>query len=270
MLHPLMLLPREHLSLSALDLSKPNGDFPTSRLFESKIKILDLEGRLGSNVLLARSETTKRVYAVERESNGLYVLCKLGAWVDLETLSQSATVVCRARMTSSKPVPKPENATAAPLTTPSLYNENKRRRLAMEEIQSLVRKRSMSVIDKDTPSQSPVATEDATAPKDNTSQNTTPVQEETEPPVAPEASEPVAPTPGLAPGDDSLSQPSADEIFQNIRAQYMEALYHSKVLSLPSCRFRHVLTMTGLVGLFCKRPPLQGSRGIPFGLGPEP
>ncbi len=234
-LHPLMLLPREHLLLSALDLSQPQGDFPASRLFESKIKILDLEGRLGSNVLLARSETTRMVYAVERESTGLYVLCKLGSWVDIDALARSATVVCRQRMRSAKPA-KPENATAAPLTTPAMYNENKRRRLAIDEIQSLVRKRSMSVIDKDATSQNPVAPEES--PMDEAGQNTTPVQETPDVPAV-ESGPSVSsgrdvPTPSPAPLGDANAPPDANDIFQNIRAQYMEALYHSKVPSFIS------------------------------------
>ncbi|SPQ18863.1 8f4586e2-0664-49bf-884a-de2f2ffa8fd7 [Thermothielavioides terrestris] len=212
MLHPLMLLPRERLPLSALDLSHPQGDFPSSRLFESKIKILDLEGRLGSNLLLARSETSRMVYAVERESNGLYVLCKLGSWVDIEKLSRTATVVCRERLRSACPAkPESENAAAPPLTTPSLYKANKRRRLAIDEIQSLVRKRTMSVTEKEPQNQAPIATEETPASRRDESRPTTPA----------DAHDP-------APSDDLLSQPNADEIFQNIRAQYMEALYHSK------------------------------------------
>ncbi|KAK4154615.1 DNA replication regulator SLD3-domain-containing protein [Chaetomidium leptoderma] len=229
-LHPLMLLPRENLPLSALDLSQPHGDFPSSRLFESKIKILDLEGRLGSNVLIARSETTRMVYAVERESNGLYVLCKLGPWVDVETLSQSATVVCRERTREAKSV-KLANPAAAPLTTPAMYNESKRRKLAIEEIQSLVRKRSLSMIEKEPPSKASTSTEERPASREDVGENTNPVQATTE---APAASGPSgsgahgAPTPEPAPSDDPLSPPNADEIFQNTRAQYMEALYHSR------------------------------------------
>ncbi len=264
-----MLLPREHLPLSYLDLSQPHGDLPAGRLFESKIKILDLEGRLGSNILLARSETTRMVYAVERESNGLYVLCKLGSWVDVEVLIQSATVVCRERMQSSKPL-KPDNATAAPLTTPSMYNENKRRRLAIDEIQSLVRKRSMSVIEKEPLSQSPAA---AGMPVSNVdaSQNAASMQEPTEVPAEPSLSVPsgdAAPTPGPALSDDPHSQPDAGEIFQNIRTQYIEALYHSKVSyhRPPNCSLL-VLTGTGLAGVLCKGASFQGQGSIPSGLG---
>ncbi|KAJ4295863.1 hypothetical protein N0V88_004565 [Collariella sp. IMI 366227] len=231
LLHPLMLLPREHLALSALDLSQPHGDLPSSsRLFESRIKILDLEGRLGSAVLLARSETSRMVYAVERETNGLYILCKLGSWVDIESLSQNATVVCRERIRPNKSV-KPQDTAALPLTTPSMYTEHKRRRLAIEEIQSLVRKRSMSVTEKETVSQPLATTEEKPSSTGGDSQNTTPVNAQPLPPTGPlpaPTSEHNTPTPDTALGDDSLAQPNAQDIFQNIRTQYMEALYHSK------------------------------------------
>ncbi|KAK3310398.1 DNA replication regulator SLD3-domain-containing protein [Chaetomium strumarium] len=235
MLHPLMLLPREHLSLSALDLSQPQGGFPASRLFESSIKILDLEGRLGSNVLLARSETSRMIYAIERESNGLYALCKLGSWVDMDIFSQNATVVCRERMRSTKPA-NPESTAAAPLTTPSMYKESKRRRLAIDEIQSLVRKRSMSVIDKEIPERpsTSAGTEDRSASGNNESQNNPPAEgggEALAQPGSTVSSEGDAAATAQAPtavrGDDPNSQPNQD-ILQSIRAQYMEALYHSK------------------------------------------
>ncbi|KAL2146683.1 hypothetical protein VTI28DRAFT_2833 [Corynascus sepedonium] len=240
-LHPLMLLPRESLPLSALDLSQPHGDFPTSRLFESKIKILDLEGRLGSNILLARSETTRMVYAVERESNGLYVLCKLGSWVDINILSESATVVCKDRISSGR-TGKLDTTTPVPLTTPSMYNESKKRRLAIEEIQSLVRKRSMSVIEKEPPTQPATMSEQRPASRVDVSQTknlateqvkASPVPPEPEPNAASKrdtakpAPEPAS-TFAHQSTDDPFAQPNAEEIFSNLRAQYMEVLYHSK------------------------------------------
>ncbi|KAK3945315.1 DNA replication regulator SLD3-domain-containing protein [Diplogelasinospora grovesii] len=231
LLHPLMLLPRENLPLSTLDLAQPHGDLPASRSYESKIKILDLEGRLGSNVLIARSETSRMVFAIEREDNGLYCLCKLGGWVDVEKLSQSATVVCSQRLKSCRPA-APSSAVVQALITPQMYKENKRRKLAIEEIQSMVRKRSVSVVGKEPPSQSstPVETnaEDADAevvdsPAEADNRGMVPVEKPT---AKPEAREVVA-VPQPEPSNDGLSQPSAEDIFQNIRTHYLETLYHS-------------------------------------------
>lgn len=230
-----MLLPREHLPLSALDLSRPHGDLPASRLFESRIKILDLEGRLGSSVLLARSETSRMVYAVEQESSGLYALCKLGSWVDIDALGQSATVVCRDRLRADKPA-KPESASDVPLTTPLLYQESKRRKLAIEGIQSLVRKRAESVAERQQQGQAAAAATEERPPSRAAvgespaaaDERAEPAAQPQQPPQAP-SGEQNAEVPDGAPGDDAPAQPSADDVFQNIRAQYFEALYHSRV-----------------------------------------
>ncbi|KAK3394759.1 DNA replication regulator SLD3-domain-containing protein [Podospora didyma] len=216
MLQPLMLLPREHLPLSALDLSQPNGDFPASRLFESKIKILDLEGRLGSNVLLARSETNRMVYAIEREGNGLYVLCKLGTWVDMEKLALSATVVCPQGLKLYKPI-KVEESSVFPMITPHMHKESKRRRLAIEEIQSMVRKRPST--DKDSASQGSALKEQAPSPTADVE-----IPTESSLPLAEARDDSVLPA---VPNLESLLQPTAEDIFQNVRMQYFEALYHS-------------------------------------------
>lgn len=231
MLHPLMLLPREHLPLSALDLSQPRGDFPASHLFESNIKILDLEGRLGSKiVLLARSETSRVVYAVEHESNGLYALCKLGSWADIESLSESATVVCRERMSSAKTV-KPEDTSVTPLVTPLMHKESKRRRLAMDEIQLLIQRRPSTAPGKGSQIQTSAPTEEKPGSEGSNGQSMEPAEERPQAPV--ESLSPLcwqdAPASRPAPGDDFSTQPSAEDIFQNIRTQYFEALYHSKV-----------------------------------------
>lgn len=222
-LHPLMLLPREHLPLAALDLSMPHGDLSASRFYESRIKILELEGRLGSNLLLARSETKRIVYAIERQDDGLYTLCKLGSWADMGVLARCATVICHQRLRSDEPVSQTA-ASSLPLTTPQLHKENKKRRLAIEEIQSLVKKRARS--------QSV-----ATVPPGNQSQ---PVRPEANPPVEQSAaiekpSDSKTPTPQEstpstaqhASPEGSASQPTAETIFGNIRNSYVEALYHS-------------------------------------------
>lgn len=269
-----MLLPREHLPLSALDLDKPHGDFPASRLFESKIKILDLQGRLGSSfVLLARSETSRMVYALERESGGLYVLCKLGSWVDIGRLARDATFLCRERVSNGNPS-KPADTSATPLVTPLMYKESKRRKLAVDEIQSLVRRRSSAAAEKDSQSQGRALTEEKPDSPGLNSQSVELVEEPAEAStglLSPSSGGQDTAAPLPAPKDDLLAQSNAEDIFQNIRTQYFEALYHSKVGHVHRVlAYTNWLTAAGFIGVFCKRPSFQGQGSFPSGLRLEP
>ncbi|KAI0485301.1 DNA replication regulator SLD3-domain-containing protein [Xylariaceae sp. FL0804] len=210
-LQPLMLLPREHLSLSCLDLASPYGRLESSRSFESNIKILDLEGRMGARavVLIARLETDKSIYAIERQQNGLYSLCHVGSWVDLDALCDVATVSC-AHLLKKLPRPQPDSAAPEPLTTPVLHREQKQRRLAIEAIQSLVKRppRTRSVSALSLPAdlvQSPASLLAHVRVQANSHSQS--AQESLQ-------VEPLAPT--------------ADVICDNLRIQYLEALYHSK------------------------------------------
>ncbi|KAB5551193.1 DNA replication regulator SLD3-domain-containing protein [Coniochaeta sp. 2T2.1] len=223
-LSPLILLPREHLPLSALDLSAPHGDFSASRFYESRIKILDLEGRLGSNVLLARLESKRVVYAIERHDDGLYTLCKVGPWVDMRLLAQFATVICQERLRSVREPVSQAGAGQVPLITPQIHKDNKRRRLAIEEIQSLVKKRarsqSIATVLGAEQSQSllpqPNSPAEQSPPVEDVSRTNTPVLQEASI-LLPQQASP----------DVTSSQPTAEGIFENIRNSYVEALYHS-------------------------------------------
>ena len=230
-----MLLPRDQLPLSALDLGQPHGGLSTARFFESKIKILDLEGRLGSNILLACSETTRVAYAVEREAPGLYVVCKLGSWVDLNKLGQGATVVCTERMRAVKPATQTSSTAPAALVNPFLHQEVKKRRLVIDELRSMVRRRSIASKEPSsrpstpatagpTPEGPALESHGAVAPSESSNlpytHHTLRDKEQAEGQAMPSL-------------DDTLAQPTADGIFQNIRAQYFEALYHSMVSPLP-------------------------------------
>ncbi|KAK6865901.1 hypothetical protein PG995_002429 [Apiospora arundinis] len=215
-LQPLMLLPREHLPLSSLDLASPQGDFAYARFFESTIKILDLEGRMGARpvVLIARLEGDKSVYALERQDNGLYSLCKLGSWVDLEQLSGYATVT-NSKMVRSRPQIAAQDSDSGPLVTPQVHKETKKRRLAIEAIQSMVKK----------PARPASAAENYIAPSpmgqlvESQTANPTTL-------LAPEA-EVAAPVMSQTNPELPTEQTTADDIFNNIRNQYIETLYHS-------------------------------------------
>lgn len=226
---PLMLLARECLPLASLDLSSPNGEFPAGpgRFFESHIRILDLEGRLRQvpSVLIVRSDATRNIYAVERHQSGLYVVCKLGAWVSIEKLGHLAEACYAPRCYPAQTIEATD--TIAATITPQLHKENKRKRAAIQELQSMVRKRArtasvVQVESQTSQSQSPVPPQNvdekvssAILVNPPTLQDSLALSKPSEPQSDP-----------LDPSADS--QTSAEDIFQFLRLQYNEALYHSK------------------------------------------
>lgn len=225
-LQPLMLLPREHLSLSCLDLAAACGDFEQARQYESTIKILDLESRLGSRpvVLIARMETNKTSYVLERQYGGLYSLCQLGNWVDLEKLSAHATVAYT-KLLKSRIIPVDISRPDATTTT-QLHHENKKRRLAMEAIQSLVKRPTRSLSVSFPPQSLDIARESSLAKEESATQAAAPSTG----PMGLDAtglSEQSNVPPTSSAPDDGQSVQTAQNIFENIRLQYFEALYHS-------------------------------------------
>ncbi|KAI0406785.1 DNA replication regulator SLD3-domain-containing protein [Xylaria palmicola] len=229
-LQPLMLLPREHLRLSFLDLSSPYGSFESSASFEAHIKILDLESRMGNRpvVLVARLENNKSVYAIERQADALYSLCHLGSWVDLGQLCSLATVSCPA-LIRRQPALRSEPAALTPLTTPQISHTNKKRRLAIEAIQSLVKKttrsRSISALSQPTEISRPATP----AQEGNGFDAESSAVAKDAPPSGDSTPRPGAKSQVSVSQDqdEALAVPSAEGIFDNIRIQYSEALYHS-------------------------------------------
>ncbi|RDA87915.1 hypothetical protein CP532_1707 [Ophiocordyceps camponoti-leonardi (nom. inval.)] len=232
LLLPLMLLPREHLSLSFIDLGASDRDLPPSRLFESRVKVLDLESRLGAatSILVARNDTRGTVHVLERQAgdDALYTMCQLGSWVDLAALATKATAVFWQRLRVPKRA-RPADGGDEGLTTPCLHKEQKRKRAAIEAIQSLVRKRARSQsvstfehIDRQVPAET----------GDNEIADSPP-----EPTVKSEQDQGTTVatiTPGTSPIATSLDMTAsmdppatAEAIFDSIRSQYFDALYKS-------------------------------------------
>lgn len=253
-LQPLMLLPRECLRLSFLDLTSPYGSFEPSVSFEANIRILHLESRMGNRpvVLIARLESNKSVYAIERQVDKLYTLCHLGAWVDLEELCDVAVVSCPALLREQPTLPaKP--ITSLPLTTPQISHTNKKRRIAIEAIQSMVKKpRSQSI---STLSQPGEGSRPATPSQGGNILDGESVVGAQETPSAAISSSPPAVGPRIAPAQDQdeALAPNAEGIFDNIRNHYLEALYHSMV-----CANLYILAL----------PLLTRSRG-PWHISPK-
>lgn len=244
-----MLLPRERLLLSYLDLSAPTGELPYARSYESHVKILDLEARMGTRpvVLVARSccsssegpssSAPSYVYVLERQSDGLYSLCRLGSWVDLAALARDATVCCWQRIPRAKGDAHEgggSEASSRPLITPHLHKELKKKRLAIEALQSVVRKppRSVEPVAATTAMTSQHTMEKTLVSGSREQQSSLDTQQS--PMVKRDeirSKKPQEPrTPANNPTSTEQTQPNtAESIFSNIRSQYIDALYHSMV-----------------------------------------
>jgi DNA replication regulator SLD3 len=156
-------------------------------------------------VLIARLDDARTLCAVERESRGLYALCQLGSWVNLHGLKVEA-VVSKPEMhklSEKGPSGIAVLQSATPLVTPEPSKYGKKKRLAIEAIQSMVKRPSTSL-----------ATESQESPIEPESHTTLQVTEGVT---------------GPPPQEELATQLTAAEIFENIRNHYFEALYLSKV-----------------------------------------
>jgi len=211
-LSPIALIPRTHVPLSFLDILSPSGPLPVSRLFEAHVKILELEERMGNTpvVLIACCDDGKSIYVVERVEQDLYVLCKLGSWVSLSRLCMGAII---SRHETFK-------ATDSRYETGSVLHENKvesqvmpesskyskKKRLAIEAIQSMVKRPSRDSLSN---------LQHQAVPH---SQSGTVIESQPSKEIRTEVIQ-----------EGINIRPIATEIFDNIRSQYFEALYLSKV-----------------------------------------
>lgn len=158
-------------------------------------------------VLIARLDDNRTLYAVERESRGLYVVLQLGSWINIRQLKASAVVA----QTERAEVPVKGlfiasthlETSTEPLITPEGSKYNKKKRLAIEAIQSMIKRPSTPLL------------------PDSRSQSIAP-----EVPVSEVQNDPQA-TVSL-PTLETTTQTTATEIFDNIRNQYFESLYLSK------------------------------------------
>ena len=222
-----MILGREYIPLSYLDLASPSGDLPPSRFYESHVRILDLENRRGGGpyLLIARLDKTGALYAVEGYEQSLYTVCKLGQWVELRRLRSKATLSCDQLLDLGREEPAPEKKAGAALTTPVQHKASKEKRIAIEALQSVVRRKRTQSVSTLPPmgdgGLTPPTTATDSGPSSTAAQEPAPTQESRSslPPPPPDSSQPCAPPP----------PPSGEELLERIRNQYFDALYRSKV-----------------------------------------
>ncbi len=160
-------------------------------------------------VLIARLDDGHTLYAVEREDRGLYVLCQLGSWINIQQLRAAAIAskVESLPKTTERPI---KDNDLVPLITPELSKYSKKKRLAIEAIQSMLKRPSAGVLSESQPAQA-IQLLSASKNQDQL------------------LSETVV--------NDVSVQLTAVEIFENLRNQYFEALYSKAWLLLPLCLY---------------------------------
>lgn len=250
-----MVLPRERLPLSCIDFHATNVDLASYRFFESHVKILDLESRMGSGpvVLLARKEASRAVYALERQPNGVYVVCRLGPWTDLEALAEDASAVCRERLRPTARTESQSQYGPSVITTPHIHKEEKIKRAAIEAIQTLVRKRprsqSVSTLAESVKIE---AAPEAAITADSKLPSPTFKPEEVAQTLGEQQTQASRPTTAISTSgniDEPSQQLTTESIFETIRTQYYEMLYKSMVRPLS-------LTFTAIANQHRDRSPI--------------
>ena len=223
-LHPFILLPRAQLPLSCLEYAPSSNVLPRSRLYEAHVKILELEERMGSQlmVLIARHEDGRTFYAVEREDRGLYAVCQLGSWVDLGQLKAVAVAVRLDQVRTQETV-IPKLHSKMPVETPAARKETAKKRLAIEALQSKVKRPVATLMTESQLSAAPVLQSQIQLSNNLLKESTTleiatsQIDSQSLPPDSREVAV-----------EDACQQLSADEHFDNVRNHYFEALYLSE------------------------------------------
>lgn len=178
--------------------------------------------------------------------------------MELSQLAQAATAICHGRVFPAKPETKrAEDADA--VITPQLHKDHKKKRAAIEAIQSLVRKKPKS--EPSTPDEEPSALN--TVPVAPTVEPTEPPAVQTEANSTNNVTEASSQNPSA--GDAATAteevppQDLAASIFDNIRTQYFEALYKSMVSCLPDeLVFLEANRSAGFSCIFCERSAVPG------------
>jgi len=159
-------------------------------------------------VLIARLDDGRSLYAVEREDRGLYVLCQLGSWVNVQQLRASAVASTVDPPNKTGKVLGHMDNDPLPQKAPDATKYGKSKRLAIEAIQSMVKR----------PSTGNLAESQASAL-------------ESQPPELSQGDEHASNEPAI---NEASVPPTASELFDGVRSQYLEALYSKVCYSKPT------------------------------------
>lgn len=215
-LSPQFLIPRACLPLAFLDPGGALGDLQGSRLFCARIPALEEDSlsdrqSILPTILIAASDASASLYAVERVRCGTFALCRLGAWVTLKELQRLKLECCpQPKTTSTQRAGSPGTEWWQASAIRADLNHD--RSQLQKQKQKQVRRESFRLCLK-----SPLPTTMATSPVDEVARGEAPDEATVE-----LHDKPNDPLP------EHLTQ-DPDETLMMIRTQYQETLYMSQV-----------------------------------------
>ena len=249
-LTPILLLPRSYLPLSILDPVPVSTAAPTARLFSAYIGALEYDGPDNARalVMVAKLEIEGSLYAIERVRCGLYALCRLGSWVNIEELRTAALASKNYTppiMHNPLDVFGEKTWWEGAAIGPGDADEGLRaKRLKANSSDSITLKMRLPV------------------------SQTLPQCGRNAVPHEPEAltAAPVLSTPKSCEQPDG-AEVKPEELFDTVRCQYLEALYLSKV-SRPISNYPWIRPLTrviDLLSLLCEGTTITGAGKFPGG-----
>ncbi|KAL2889761.1 DNA replication regulator SLD3 [Ceratocystis lukuohia] len=221
-LYPVLVLPRKHVPLSMLDFHSPFADIYAARRFSAPtIRIVDLETRRSGSphVLVAVSQNHK-LFVLDACDQGIFAICQIGYWVKLNDLTEKASI-CNWSIAEKLRI-RQEDKEKTREKTKKEARESKRTSLSRASSEANARPISN---DKAKPAVSSLNSE-VGLPKLATTNLSSATQ--TSIPIVSQSTAPVIPlTPGSNAAPLADAPPTSENIFDNTRTQYWEALYKS-------------------------------------------
>jgi DNA replication regulator SLD3 len=197
-------------------------------------------------VVIAKCGDGKSIFVVERVEQNLYAVCKLGSWVSLSRLCAGA-IISRPQQSKVGSGPETGHVTHEDQLelqiTPESSKYSKKKRLAIQAIQSMVKRPLRDGL-------STPLDEAESCPQSCNAANRHPSGD--------------LGSEGIQ--EDINTRPKAAEIFDNIRLQYFEALYLSKVRFYLTNNLVLVYSSIGIACIFCKRTTISSSCCFSSGL----
>lgn len=219
---PRIVTSRSHLPLSHLEPIGRSDGLPSTRLFSAYIPALECDQYDSQSVMVAEEVTKGTLYAIERVDRGLYALCQLDSRLHVSSLLEASRENERKSKKRREVGPLSQGNWWDVAAVDAFKNGPK-----MPSKRILSGASAAPLFSMRLPGSENGANYIGTCRVTTTAQSTDPVEEVSMVSMPPEETK-------------SAGESSAEELFDNMRKQYLHTLYLSKVSTPSLIRVRQV------------------------------